>query len=110
MSILSEVKKGLPIPDDDPSFDDEIMPLLYSAFFNLKQLGVGPGSTFAVTKESEWDEFTCKEDERDAVKTYVILKVKLLFDPPQSGAAMNALTESIKELEVRLEWNADYDT
>ena len=110
MSILSEVKKGLPIPEDNPDFDDEIMPLIYGAFFNLKQLGVGPSTTFAVTKDSEWSEFICKDDAKDAVKMYVILKVKQLFDPPQNGAAMNALNESIKELEVRLEWNADYDT
>mgnify|MGYP006935985747 CR=1 FL=1 len=102
MTILSEVKKGLPIPEDNPDFDDEIMHLIYGAFFNLKQLGVGPSTTFAVTKDSEWDEFICKEDAKDAVKMYVILKVKLLFDPPQNGSALENLKELVAESEWRL--------
>lgn len=110
MSILSDIKKAIPIPEDSDDFDNEILPLINGAFFNLKQLGVGPLNTFYVDTDSEWSDFDCKDDALGAVKTYVGLKVKLLFDPPQSGSAMNALTESIKELEVRLEWNADYDT
>lgn len=108
MSILSDVKDQLAISPDSTDFDSEILPLVNTAFFNLMQLGVG--SALSVTAASEWSEYDCKPEVLETVKAYVGLKVKILFDPPQSGSAMNALTEAIKELEVRLEWNADYDT
>ena len=41
------------------------------------------------------------------VKTYIYLKVRLVFDPPQSSAAMEAIKQNIAELEWRLNVTVD---
>ena len=43
------------------------------------------------------------------VKTYMYLKVRLVFDPPTSSAAMTAMQEMAKEYEWRLNASAESD-
>ena len=102
-SILSSIKKLLGIGEDYTNFDTDIILHINTTFMVLHQLGVGPQEGFSITgKKEKWDDFIDEEDNLEAVKSYIHLKVKLIFDPPTHGPTLEALKESIKELEWRL--------
>lgn len=108
-SILTSIKKLLGIVEDYTIFDTDIIIHINSAFTRLKQLGVGPSEGFRIIDKSEtWDEFVDDEDYLDSVKTYIYLKVKIIFDPPLNASVMEAYKQEIKELEWNL--NVDGDT
>jgi len=102
-SILTSVKKVLNIVEDDTSFDPDIILFINGALSTLNQLGVGPGVGFAIEdKTPTWVAFLGSDPRFNDVKTYVCLRVRLLFDPPQSGYATKAIQEQIEELAWRL--------
>ena len=69
----------------------------------LNQLGVGPSKGFSITDAtSTWSEFIPNESSIEAVKSYVYLKVRLLFDPPTSSAAIESYNKMIAEFEWRI--------
>ncbi len=103
-SILTSIKKLLGITEDYTHFDDDIIIHINSVFMVLTQLGVGPETGYSIVgKGNTWDEFISTEDPRfQAVKSYIYLKVKLLFDPPLSSAVIEATNRMISEYEWRL--------
>lgn len=101
-SILTSIKKSLGIMEEYTHFDEDLIMHINSVLFILNQLGVGPSEGFMITdKNDKWEDFVNVADVA-AVKTYVCLKVKLIFDPPQSSAVMEAHNRQISELEWRL--------
>ena len=79
-----------------------------SVFMILNQLGVGPSSGFSITdKTAVWGNFISDNDNLEAVKSYVYMKVRLLFDPPLSSAVMECMNRMIGELEWRLNSEAE---
>ena len=102
-SILTSIKKLLGITADYTNFDTDIILHINSVFMILHQLGVGPIEGFRIEGEDNvWSEFVDEYDNLDAVKTYVYLKVKMVFDPPLGGAVMESMKQMINELEWRL--------
>lgn len=102
-SILTSIKKLLGINENDTNFDADIIIHINSVFMVLNQLGVGPSEGFRIEDDSAvWDDYITSTDNLDAVKSYMHHKVKILFDPPLSAAVMNAMNNSINELEWRL--------
>jgi hypothetical protein len=103
-SILTSIKKLLGIAEDYTQFDTDIIIHINSVFTTLSQLGVGPSSGFYIEDSiSEWTDFVPDLAKLQAVKTYVYLKVRLLFDPASLGSATLAAYErQIQELEWRL--------
>ena len=107
-SILTSIKKLLGITEEYENFDQDIIMHINSAFMILNQLGVGPKSGFSINdKSSTWDEFIPERSNLEAVKTYVHLKVKLMFDPPLSSTVIEAIKSQINELEWRLNVSVD---
>ena len=107
-SILTSIKKLLGLEEADTSFDPDLILHINTIFFTLNQLGVGPDEPFRITSKDEtWDDFSDRKD-IEAIKSYIYLKVRLLFDPPTNSAVLNAMTESAKEYEWRL--NVAVDT
>lgn len=107
-SILTSIKKLLGITEEYENFDQDIIMHINSAFMILNQLGVGPKSGFSINdKSSTWDEFIPEGSNLEAVKTYVHLKVKLMFDPPLSSTVIEAIKSQINELEWRLNVSVD---
>lgn len=106
-SILNSVKKMLGIEVDAKEFDDELIILINSVLGICFQLGVGPkDAPFTITGDSEnWTDFI-QDDEIESVKTYVFIKVKLLFDPPSSSFVL----ASYKELAQEFEWRCNVDS
>lgn len=102
-SILDSIKKLLGISAEYTQFDDDIIMHINTVFLNLNQLGVGPVEGFFIEDNSaEWIDFIGEEVNYNAAKTYVYLKVKLLFDPPLSSAVLESTKNMISELEWRL--------
>lgn len=101
-SILLSIKKLLGIMPEYTYFDDDIIIHINTAFATLNQLGVGPKGGFMIVDEnSEWEEYTT-ETNLNMVKTYIYLKVRLLFDPPTSSVLVESINRSIAELEWRI--------
>lgn len=102
-SILTSIKKLLGIAEDYTHFDADIILQINMALMVLRQIGVGSGVPFSITDSSAtWSDFLGDADDLDGVKTYVFLKVKLVFDPPQSSALLEAMKQQKDELEWRL--------
>lgn len=107
-SILNSIKKLLGISKDYKEFDTDIILDINSVFMILNQLGVGPESGYRISDDTAiWKDYISDEDNLDAVKSYIHLKVKLLFDPPLSTTVMEAHKQMISELEWRLNVQAD---
>lgn len=102
-SILTSVKKLLGIAEDYTHFDQDIIIHINSVLMILTQIGVGPSSGFSIIdEESTWTDFVTDIKQIEAVRTYVYLKVRLIFDPPSSSAVMEAINRTVSELEWRL--------
>lgn len=102
-SILTSIKKLLGIAEEYEFFDADVIMNINMAFMVLYQLGVGPSTAFSIEdKTATWSDFLGDATDLAGVKTYIFLKVKLVFDPPQSSAAMEAIKQNIAELEWRL--------
>ena len=107
-SILNSIKKLLGIAEDYDHFDSDIIMHINSVFATLTQLGVGPEKGFSINDESEkWEDFLPEERMLHSVKSYMFMKVKLMFDPPLSSAVIECTKEQIKELEWRLQVAVD---
>lgn len=102
-SILQSIKKLLGIPSDYDVFDSDVMTHVNSAFSTLTQLGIGPSTGFMIEDDSaEWADFLADDKQLNPVKTYVALRVRQIFDPPQTSYLIEAFNAQIKELEWRL--------
>lgn len=110
-SILTSIKKLLGIAEDYEHFDQDIMIHINSAFSVLNQLGVGPKDGFCIDgPDSTWSDFLCNDSRLEFVKTYVYLKVKLVFDTQSSSSAViDAINRQISELEWRINVSVDPD-
>ena len=108
-SILTSIKKLLGIDENYTHFDADIVMYINSVFSILTQMGVGPKNGFSISgKDETWGEFLPMEQSVfPMVRSYVYLKVRLLFDPPVSSAAMEAMNRQISEFEWRLYVAAD---
>ena len=107
-SILTSIKKLLGIPEDYEHYDADIIMHINSVFMILNQLGVGPSNCFSITdKTAVWSNFISDNNNLEAVKSYVYMKVRLLFDPPLSSAVMECMNRMISELEWRLNSEAE---
>ena len=111
-SLLISINKLLGITEEYKQFDPDIIIHINSVFLTLKQLGVGPEKAFSITGEYEtWDQFLPEDNPNfEAVKSYMHIKVKLLFDPPTISAVMEAMNKMAKEYEWRLNVEAESAT
>ncbi len=102
-SILTSIKKLLGIEEEYTQFDNDIIMHINSVFLNLTQLGVGPAEGFLIEDDTAtWEDFIGDSNQLQAVKSYMYLKVKLLFDPPLSSSVIESMNRMIAELEWRL--------
>lgn len=108
-SILTSVKKLLGITPECTNFDSDIIMHINSVFLILNQIGVGPSKGYRIKDEfNTWDEFIPEDNPRlEAVKSYMYMKVKLLFDPPSSSSVMESTNRLLSELEWRIYTEVD---
>lgn len=110
-SILTSIKKLLEIDAGYTHFDADIIMHVNSVFSILSQLGVGPDKGFSIQSDAEtWDQFIGDDEASNRLamlKSYMHLRVRLLFDPPLSSALIDSINRQIAELEWRLSVAAD---
>lgn len=102
-SILDSVKKTLNLPSEYEAFDTDIILHINSVFSTLNQLGIGPLDGFQIeSKDETWVTFLEGDLRLNNVKTYMYLRVRMLFDPPTTGYHVDAMKQQITELEWRI--------
>lgn len=102
-SILNTTKKILGIEAEYTAFDEDIMMHINSVFSTLHQMGIGPLDGFEIDDAvATWDSFINGDRRLNSVKTYVYLRVRLLFDPPTTSYLINSMKEQVQELEWRI--------
>lgn len=109
LSILLSVKKLLGIEPTHNHFDTEIILNINSVLMVLNQLGIGSDGFMIEDENDTWDSFLSNRKDLNAVKTYVYLKVRLMFDPPQMGYLVENIKDQIAEFEWRLNIQAESD-
>lgn len=107
-SILQDVKQMVGQEWDDDTFDIDIINHINTVFFTLQQIGVGPAEGFEIDDETTlWVAYLGGNKNLNAVKSYIYARVRLLFDPPQTGPLMDSLQKQIDQLEWRLQVEMD---
>jgi hypothetical protein len=115
-SILTSIKKLLGIAEEYTHFDADLIIHINSVLSILTQIGVGPAEGFSIKDESSvWGDFIPETENsnlglpaiRELIKSYVYMKVKLLFDPPLNSAVIESTNRIISELEWRIQVAAD---
>lgn len=103
-SILTSIKKLLGIAEEYEHFDADIIMHINSVFMDLNQLGVGPSEGFVIKdEETIWSDYIVNDTLLQAVKSYMYLRVKILFDSSSMGSATLAAYErQIAQWEWRL--------
>ena len=109
-SILLATKRTLGLADDYVVFDQEIILHINSVLGTLTQLGIGPELGFMITGDTEtWEDLIgpgpavdSYEIRYNMVKSYMYLRVRMVWDPPSVGYVLTAWQEQIKELEWRI--------
>lgn len=107
-SILTTVKMMNGIVEEYNHFDPQLIVHINTVLMTLTQIGVGPAEGFYIEDDSTtWDEYLVDPMKLQAVKTYIALRVKLLFDPPSSSSLIESYKRQIDELEWRIRLDAE---
>ena len=101
-SVLNSIKKLLGIQESYTIFDADLIMHINSTFAMLNQIGIGPKEGFMIEDSyTTWDEYITQANE-SMVKSYIYLKVRLLFDPPSNNSLIESINRQLSELEWRL--------
>lgn len=101
-SILLSIKKLIGIDEEDTAFDKDLILLINAQFSVLYQVGVGE-SGFTITGENEtWADYLSDFSNLEMIKTYIAIRVKLIFDPPTTSFVADALKAKADEYEWRI--------
>lgn len=100
-SILDTTKKMIGFDWDYTAFDLDIITHINSVFFTLQQLGIGQPNFMIDDNTKTWAEFEAGEN-ISAVKSYMYLKVRVIFDPPANSFTQEAMNKQATEYEWRL--------
>lgn len=102
-SILTTTKRTLGLTEDYTAFDQELIVHINSVLGTLNQLGIGPEAGFVIDdKSATWDEFLGSDIRYNSAKSYMYVRMRLLFDPPSIGYVITAMEKQKDELEWRL--------
>jgi hypothetical protein len=102
-SILDDTKKPLGLQESDTSFDPDVTMHINSTLGIISQLGLGPDPMIFVEDATRtWDELSLTPIQLNLCKSYMYLRVRMLFDPPTLSFLLDAMKEQITELEHRL--------
>ena len=102
-SIFGSVKKVVGLLGDDGSFDEDILLHINSVVSTLRQLGLSIPADFYVEDDVQtWQNLLGEFRDLDLVKSYMAMKVRLMFDPPSSSFGLASMTEMVTELEWRI--------
>ncbi len=109
-SIFLEIKKLLGLDQSYEAFDQDILIHINTFLGVLNQLGVGKQGFYITGPTETWSQFlTDASVTLNEVKTYLYLRVRMVFDPPTSSSFAQAINDTWKELEWRINTKVDAD-
>lgn len=100
--VLTSIKKLIGIDESDDSFDYDILTHINTIGLFLSQIGVTEFDDLVVTDTTKWSDVFKERKDLEAVKTYIHLKVQLIFDPPTNTVLLKSLENNIAQLEWRI--------
>lgn len=101
-SILNSIKQMLGITAEQTDFDNEIIIDINTTLNILHQIGIGKDGYFIEGPKETWDDFIPEINNTMMVKTFIYMKVKLMFDPPLNATVIGSMEKQLAELEFRL--------
>lgn len=108
-SILNSVKDKLPgvyVEDGDTVFDNQLIDFINVTFTDLFMLGYGSDPVYQITGPANvWSEYITDPAFND-IKTYIFMRVKLMFDPPQNSSLLSSYKEQIEAMEFFIKLKA----
>jgi hypothetical protein len=115
-SILISTKKVLNIPHEVDAFNLDVLMHINAAFSILSDLGVFDEAGVTIEAETTWEELQEAQELTNPLtvamiqmlRTYVFLRVRMLFDPPTTGFLLTAMENQLKELEWRISTKWEY--
>lgn len=109
-SILKSIRNAVGLDAEDDSFDGELLMHINGGIMTLNQNGIGR-PVIVMDDSSTWDEL--KNPSQDyanemfvAVKSYIFVKTKILFDPPPPST-IKYMSEAVDEYLWRLRESFD---
>jgi hypothetical protein len=103
-SILNAAKETLGIAEEDPAFDIELTIHINSVLADLNDFGVGPVAGHEITgPEDTWEDFLGSEKKLNTAKSYMYLRLRLIFDPPATGPATESFNKQAEQMAWRLQ-------
>jgi len=109
-SILKTIRAALGILPTITDFDSELIVAINSALMAVSQLGIGAEEGYLITGEDElWSQFIGDATNIEAIKSYILLKCRLEFDPPGTSFLLAAFERQLTELAWRLMVEVDPD-
>lgn len=103
-SVFKSTKQLLGIADSYTAFDTDILTHINSVLGILNQLGVGlPGGISVIDDTTTWDDLGITSlPLLNMCKSYMYLKIRLIFDPPTSRFPLDAIEKQLAELDFRI--------
>lgn len=106
-SILLSIKKLLGMdPIEFTQYDTDLIIHINTIIEFLNQLGVDIPEGFKINDENAlWSDYLNKPEYngiKDSIKSYIYLRVRLVFDPSTNPSLLNSINDTIKELEWRI--------
>lgn len=106
--ILETVRKLVGAGDSESPYDQDLLIHINSTLSTLNQIGAGPTEGFIADSTSQWTEFIPADSKKlEMIKSYVCLKVRLVFDPPASSSAQEAMNRTVDQYEWRIQLEVD---
>lgn len=101
-SILETIKKMIGFGCDYTEFDVDLIVHINSVFSLLAQLGAG--KVFSIDgADQTWGDYLGEDlTNLEMLKTYMYMKIRLVFDPPSSSSVLNSMKEFVSEYEWRI--------
>ena len=109
--ILKSTKKSLGLDATYTPFDQDILVCINSALGTLTQIGVLPNAGYSVADaDDNWSDLDLSMPMLGMVKSYIYVKVRVLFDPPTTSFLLSAYQKQGEEYEWRLKMLSEYET
>lgn len=106
-SILNSVKKCIGgIHESMEQFDQDIIIFINSELSVLSQAGVRPDGFMINDKTAVWSDFY-NGSKFNFIQEFIILRVKMVFDPPQSSFVLKSMEDKAAELIWRIQIEFD---
>lgn len=101
-SILDSIKQMLGITSTQTDFDQDVIIHINSVLNIMHQLGVIKEWINITDNTTTWSSLSTEAERYSMMKSYMYLKVRLLFDPPLNATVISSMERQISELEWRL--------